>query len=73
MDMNLNPSADFCFVPSNDCDHATLANLSVGELSKTVRRFKRRNISVRLSKPIKALKGKPFRSNNNTPLGHRLY
>ena len=71
MDINTGPCADFCFVPTNDCDHATLANVSVKDMVKSARQFKRRHI--RLRKPVDALKGKPFRSNNNTPLGHRLY
>ncbi len=64
-------TTDFCQLPSNDCDHARIGNISVQSLKKTARRFKIRNIRVRKSDDV--LYTKPFRSNNNVPMGHRIY
>lgn len=68
---HIDSGSDFCFLPGNDCDHTAMSNISVQGLIKDARRFKKHNIRVRT--PVDALKGKPFRSNNNVPMGHRIY
>lgn len=67
----IDSQADFCLIPGNDCDHAKISNISVQSLKKDARHFRIRNIRIR--KSDEALSLKPFRSNNNIPMGRRLY
>ncbi len=66
---------DFCVLPGNDCEgtkNSANGLVSMQSLAKIARRFHRKNIRGRV-RPMDEARSGPFRSNNNIPMGHRIY